>query len=75
MPDGVTRIAADAFKDCSGIVGVVISKSVTSVASSAFDGCTNLKNAVFTGSPEQWKEISGNNSLGKCSIGYADMPL
>ena len=38
----VTSIAANAFKDCTGLTAVTIPSSITSIATNAFSGCTNL---------------------------------
>ncbi|MBO7230378.1 MAG: leucine-rich repeat domain-containing protein [Bacteroidaceae bacterium] len=43
IPDGVTEIKDDAFRNCSGLTSIVIPNSVTSIGSYAFSGCTGLK--------------------------------
>ena len=42
IPDIVTSIGDNAFKDCSGLTSVEIPNSVTSIGKSAFSGCTSL---------------------------------
>ncbi len=50
VPDGTTALADYAFKDCTGLTGIVIPASVKKIGAGAFSGCTNLKNVVFKGS-------------------------
>ncbi len=47
IPDGVTSIAAAAFRYCNGLTSVTIPASVTSVASNAFTGCTSIQQATL----------------------------
>lgn len=42
IPNNVTTIAADAFKDCTWITSVTVPQSVTSIGKGAFQGCTAL---------------------------------
>ncbi|MBQ7157148.1 MAG: leucine-rich repeat domain-containing protein [Bacteroidaceae bacterium] len=42
VPDTVTEIMDDAFRDCVGLTSVVIPDSVVSIGDSAFWGCSNL---------------------------------
>ena len=42
IPDSVTRIGGDAFRDCTGLTSITIPNSVTSIGGSAFFGCTGL---------------------------------
>ncbi len=55
---GVTSIGICAFSGCTGLTSVTIPASVTSIGSSAFEGCTGLTRFDFTGTIEQWNEIS-----------------
>ena len=42
IPDGVTEIKANEFKDCKDITEIVIPNSVKSIGGSAFSGCVGL---------------------------------
>ena len=47
IPEGVTRIPAGIFQDCTNFVSVTIPGSVTDIGTSAFKGCTGLTNVVI----------------------------
>lgn len=47
LPEGITEIKTNAFKNNSNITKVIIPDSVISIGSEAFDGCTNLKNLTI----------------------------
>ena len=42
IPNGVTAIPSDAFRDCAGLTSVTIGNGVTYIGESAFQGCTGL---------------------------------
>ena len=44
---GACSIAKDAFKDCSGITTVILSKDVVEIALGAFSGCSSLENLTL----------------------------
>jgi hypothetical protein len=46
---GVTRIAADCFKDCYALKRIVIPASVTAIYDNAFQNCSALEEIVFLG--------------------------
>lgn len=54
IPDTVTSIGADAFKDCMKLTTVEIPDSVSALAAGTFDGCTNLEIVVL---PDTIEEI------------------
>lgn len=47
IPNSVTSIGCDAFRDCSDLIEVVIPDSVTSTEWSTFQGCSSLQSAVI----------------------------
>ena len=49
IPDGVARIAGEAFDGRSGLTAVTLPASVSYVGAGAFYGCTGLKAATFLG--------------------------
>lgn len=77
IPDSVTSIGNHAFSDCTSLTSVVIGDSVTSIGGYAFNNCTSLKTVYFTGSEDQWAEISigsGNSPLTDATIVYNYVP-
>lgn len=54
IPDTVTSIGADAFKDCTNLTAVEIPDSVSALAAGTFDGCTSLETVVL---PDTIEEI------------------
>ena len=47
IPNTVTSIENEAFRDCSGLTNVTIPNSVTSIGDSAFYGCTGLTSVTI----------------------------
>ena len=47
VPDGVTEIKDNAFKDCYGIEEIILPNSITSIGNSAFSGCNSLTNITI----------------------------
>ena len=50
IPDGVTIIEDNAFKDCKSLKSVTIPNGVTSIGESAFEGCTSLESVTIPAS-------------------------
>ena len=46
IPDGITKISAGAFQNCSELMSATIPDSVTNIADSAFIGCKSLDEAT-----------------------------
>ena len=47
IPDGVTEIAANAFKDVTGLKNVTVPASVTSIGACAFENCSSLESVTL----------------------------
>ncbi len=58
IPDSVTLIGADAFNYCENLESVTIPNSVMFIGQLAFCGCTSLTDVYYSGTEEQWNEIS-----------------
>ena len=58
IPDSIASIGSKAFYSCSNLKNVTIGNSVTSIGGWAFYNCSNLKNVYYTGTAEEWAEIS-----------------
>ena len=58
IPDSVTTIESFSFDHCRSLTSVTIPNSVTTIGEYAFSGCSSLKDVYYSGSEEQWKNIS-----------------
>ncbi|MBE6845228.1 MAG: hypothetical protein E7508_05885 [Ruminococcus sp.] len=58
IPDSVTSIGDYAFSNCRSLESVSIGNSVTSIGDSAFYFCGQLTDVYYSGTEEQWNEIS-----------------
>ncbi len=47
LPDGLTSIGGEAFRECSGLTSITIPNSVTSIGSSAFENCSSLTSVTL----------------------------
>ena len=54
----VTDIGEKAFFDCENLTEVTIPNSVTSIGDSAFMDCSSLTDIYYTGTEEEWNNIS-----------------
>ena len=76
--DSVTSIGGGAFAYCSSLESVVIPDSVESIGSSAFNRCSSLRDVYYTGTEEEWKQISidsyGNSYLTSATKHYNYVP-
>lgn len=53
IPNGVTEIASEAFKDCADIMGIGIPGSVTSIGDKAFKNCSSLASIAMSNTQMQ----------------------
>lgn len=58
IPSSVTSIDDKAFLGCQNLTSITIPTSVTSIGYGAFAGCSSLTDVYYTGSKEEWKQIS-----------------
>ena len=58
IPNSVTTIGDAAFRGCTSLTSVTIPDSVTTIGLGAFLGCTSLTTVYYTGTEEQWNNIS-----------------
>lgn len=76
--DGVENIGRYAFQACDSLVSITIPDSIKTIGYRAFDDCGNLANVTYTGTMEQWTQISidtsngGNGGLLNASIHCSD---
>jgi len=70
IPDGVTSISNEAFKDCTSIESVTIPDSVQVIGDYAFSGCINLSSVKL---PSGIEEISSGTFNG-CGITSIEIP-
>jgi hypothetical protein len=73
ISNGVTAIGMEVFKNCTGLTSVTIPDSVTKIDYAAFYGCSVLTDVYYTGSAEEWAQISigsYNSNLTEATIHY-----
>lgn len=72
-PDGIpiTIIAQEAFKNCTGLTGVLIPSNIEIIQSGAFEGCTNLRRVFCSDGLE---EINGNAFRGCTNLIEITLP-
>lgn len=67
----ITIIAENAFEDCTGLTGVVISPNIRSIQANAFKGCTSLKRVLCSDGLEK---ISGSAFQGCTNLMKITLP-
>lgn len=63
VPDGVTEIGPNAFRDCTALTGLVLSDTVVKLDQTALKGCTYLKSLTISNGVEL---SSGMSELHDC---------
>ena len=71
IPDYVTSLEEEAFKNCTALKKVTISGSVTSIGKCAFNGCSNLK---YINIPSSVTKIGEGAFYGCCSLTEIKIP-
>ncbi len=79
IPDSVKEIDSETFYGCTSLESIVIPDSVTRIGYRAFYGCTSLTNVYYTGTEEEWANVSinssGNSYLTNATINYICVPV
>ena len=74
LPENVERIEDEAFVYCINLKSIVIPEKVTIIEEYAFDACSKLEYVFYTGTREQWEQVSidyyGNKRLSEATIHY-----
>ena len=71
IPDSITSIGFQSFEGCTGLSSIVIGTGVEFIDKEAFANCTNLNTVYYTGTEEQWKKITIDDSnILNCYIQY-----
>ena len=63
VPDTVVTIGVEAFWGCQHMTSLLIPTSVTTIEHNVFSGCHNLTDVCYTGTQEQWSEISRSSDF------------
>lgn len=73
IPNGVTKIGNEAFRDCDNLISLVIPISVTQIGGSVMYKCDNFTRVYYKGTEAQWSAITiylGNEKLTNATIYY-----
>ncbi len=64
IPDSITKINSNIFAGCTSLTDITIPDSITSIGEYAFYYCSSLENIYYTGTQEQWNNISIDTNSG-----------
>lgn len=73
LPHNIKTINDNTFYNCSNLESVFISNSIKEIEKCAFSRCYKLNDVYYSGTKEQWDEISisySNEELKKATIHY-----
>lgn len=70
IPDGVTRISSEAFRECKKITGVTIPDSVTEIGTEAFFWCSDLTSVKLPANITEIKSFT----FAYCGLKNVDVP-
>ena len=71
IPNKVTEIGMDTFSLCYSLEEITIPASITYIHQDAFNYCPNLKTVKYSGTEEQWRAISKDDSdFANCTVIY-----
>ena len=68
IPSSVTSIGKCAFMFCSGLMSITIPNSITNIGSSPFVGCKKLYSLNFTGTKQEWNNITKSSDWKEANI-------
>lgn len=57
LPEGLTEIGKDAFRDCRALTTVTLPRSLTRMEAFAFGFCGKLSEVVYGGTREEWDAV------------------
>lgn len=72
IPDSVTKIGNEAFRNCTNISSVVISNNMTELSSYSFGGCTNLTSINLGNNLKTISDYAFNGCTGLTSVTIPD---
>ena len=77
IPDGVKEIRDNVFSHCDNLMSVDLPDSLTSVGKDIFYNCPKLTDIYYTGTEEQWKQLSMNSDLvsERVKVHYKEHPI
>lgn len=54
---GIHKIPSGAFRGCTGLKRITISKEITRIDARTFDRCNQLEDVYYEGTKEEWKNL------------------